>query len=252
MAWVESVSPSFRARHESADAEDVSRTLEDLERLRDELDRRFAATPGDVSVVFHRSAAALDLSKPALPLLRRLDAPAARRYRVGAVAAGRLDVLAPRVLRERASGGAGGSTSLEMLLHAPRALYARLAVAHVNPALPPPPTPRRLRAGLRWAWLLEGAAAWLGGQVEHARPAIVRRLREGPAPAFPPARPDAALLGGSVFDLLAREAGVDAAFALAQRPPARDDARTVLEEAFAGRPLSHTEAAWRAHLVRRP
>jgi len=148
-------------------------------------------------------------------------------------------------------GGAGGSTSLEMLLHAPRALYARLAVAHVNPALPPPPTPRRLRAGLRWAWLLEGAAAWLGGQVEHTRPAIIRRLREGPAPAFPPARPDAALLGGTVFDLLAREAGVDAAFALAQRPPARDDARTVLEEAFAGRPLRHTEAAWRAHLVRR-
>lgn len=248
MAWVESVSPSFRARHESEDAADVARTLEDLERLRDELHRRFGATPGDVVVVFHRSAAALDLSKPALPLLRRLDAPAARRYRVGAVAVGRLDVLAPPALRDRASAVPG---SLEMLLRAPLALYARLAVAHVNPVGPPPATLRRLRAGLRWAWLLEGAAAWLGGQIDHARPAITRRLREGAPPAFPPARSDATLLGGTVFDLLAREGGADAAYALARRAPGGDDARRLLEEAFAGRPLRHTEAAWRAHLARR-
>ena len=51
-------------------------------------------------------------------------------------------------------------------------------LARVMPAL-------RLRRELRWAWLLEGAARWFGGQTAHARPAIARRLREGGPPQLP-------------------------------------------------------------------
>lgn len=245
MAWVESVSPSFRARHESGDAEEVAAVLEGLERTRDGLGRLLGPTPGDVAVVFHRAAAQLDLARPALPLLRRLDAPAARRYRVGAVSPGRIDVLSPRALGERASGSAG---SLAMLLRAPAALYARLALALANPAFSPPATPRRLRTAFAWPWVVEGFPAWYAGQTAHARPAVVRRLREGPAPAFPPSRPDAALLGGTVFELIAAESGPAAAVALALRAPGHS--RALLEEAFSGRPLRHTEAAWRTHLGR--
>ncbi|HEV2653594.1 MAG TPA: hypothetical protein VGT82_01490, partial [Ktedonobacteraceae bacterium] len=73
--------------------------------------------------------------------------------------------------------------------------------------LPRRMTPARLRAELRWAWLLDGGGRWLAGQTVHARPAIARRLREGRRPSFPPGLRDAALLGGTVIDLLAREEG---------------------------------------------
>src|SRR5947208_3497730 len=69
----------------------------------------------------------------------------------------------------------------------------------------------RIRRELRWAWLLEGGARWFSGQTEHARPAIVRRLREGGRPAFPPGLRDAPLLGATVIDLLSREQGERAA-----------------------------------------
>jgi hypothetical protein len=80
------------------------------------------------------------------------------------------------------------------------------------------------------------------------RPAIARRLREGPAPAFPPSRADALLLGGSVFDLLEREEGLRACVTLA-RGPHPDGPQKALEVAFP-RASRHTEAAWRAHLTR--
>src|SRR3954451_20360257 len=76
MAWVESVSPSFRARHESEDRDEVERVIEDLERLRDRLGRVMPGTPGDVEIVFHATPVALDVASPLLPLARRLDAPA--------------------------------------------------------------------------------------------------------------------------------------------------------------------------------
>jgi hypothetical protein len=244
VAWVESVSPSFRARHESLDTEEVATLLEELERLRDRLDRLLGATPGDVEVVFHASAVRLELARPGVALARRLDAPAARRYRAGGVRAGRIDTLGPRRLRARASGVAG---SRAMMLRVPAALYARLALAHVVGAWPPPPTPARIRRAQRWAWLLDGAAAWLGGQTDHARPAIARRLREGRAPGFPPRRADATLLGGTVLDLLASEHGLEAAAGLARRRPQGSPERA-LEAAFPGRRARDLEAAWRAHL----
>jgi hypothetical protein len=115
--------------------------------------------------------------------------------------------------------------------------------------MPPPFGPRTFLRWLRWAWLLEGAAQYFSGQTRHIRPAVARRLREGGAPAFPPGRRDAALLGGTLFDLLAREEGEEACVALACGPH-RDGSRAALERAFGGRGIRHTEAAWRSHLVR--
>src|SRR5918911_479843 len=101
----------------------------------------------------------------------------------------------------------------------------------------------------QWAWLVEGGAQWLSGQTRHVRPAVARRMHEGPAPAFPPARPDALLLGGTVYELLAREEGERACVALA-RGPHPNGPRAALERAFGGRRLRHTEEAWRSHLAR--
>jgi hypothetical protein len=181
-----------------------------------------------------------------LPLIRRLDAPAARRYRAGMATAGRIDVLAPAVLRSRASAVPG---SRQMLERVPDVLYTRLVLATNNPRFPPPATPRRELTAWRWPWLVEGAAAWFGGQTEHARPAIGRRLHEEGPPSFPPARRDAALLGGTLIDLLVREEGIRAAVALACRPP-RGRPDRVLAELFRGRAVRHTADAWRLHLAR--
>jgi hypothetical protein len=106
----------------------------------------------------------------------------------------------------------------------------------------------RYQRAVRWAWLLEGSARWFGGQTEHARPAIARRLREGGRPSFPPGLRDAPLLGGTVIDLLACEAGerVAARFCCRLHP---QGPRAALTRAFGGRALVHTEGAWRSHLA---
>lgn len=246
MAWVETVSPSFRARHESDDADEVARALDSLEATRERLAIVFPRTVADVTVVFHRGTPLLDLAHPLIALERRLTAPAARRYVVGSTGAQTIHVLAPRALRARASAVPG---SREMLERAPDVLYARLVVGVNNRRLPPPATPRALLHRLRWAWAVEGTARYFAGQVEHARPAIARRLREGARPAFPPQLRDAALLGPTLIDLLAREQGAEAAMRLAcYLDPAGPEA--ALLEAFGGRPLVHTEGAWRSHLAR--
>lgn len=246
MAWVETVTPSFRARHESADADDVSRALDSLEATRARLEIVFPRTVADVTVVFHRSSPLLDLAHPLVPLERLLTAPAARRYVVGSTSARTVHVLAPRALRSRASAVPG---SREMLERAPDVLYARLVVGLNNRRLPPPATPGRLLHRLRWAWIVEGTARYFAGQVAHARPAIARRLREGPEPRFPPGLRDSILLGGTVFDLIAREEGEEEAVKIACRLPPGGP-RRALVYAFKGRPLVHTEGTWRAHLSR--
>jgi hypothetical protein len=220
--------------------------LAQLEHARSRLDARFPERLGELSVVIHGSAAQLDAAEPWLPLQRRLTAPAGRRYLVGWAAERELHVLAPRLLAQRASNVEG---SLELLMLAPAALLARRYVAANHAGMPPPFGPRSFARWLRWAWLLEGAAQYFSGQVRHVRPAVTRRLRESGAPSFPPARRDAALLGGTVFDLLAREEGERACVALACGPH-RDGARGALARAFGGRGLRHTEAAWRSHLAR--
>jgi hypothetical protein len=186
------------------------------------------------------------MAAPYLPLVRRLTAPAARRYLVGWFGAREIHVLAPRVLAARASHV---PSSRELNLLAPAALYVHVALGTSNRALPPPFTPRTFARYRRWAWLADGTAQWLSGQVPHARPAIARRIHEGPAPAFPPGIRDAQLLGGTVVDLLAREEGERACLDLALGPLARDT-RRVLVDAFGGRSLHRTEDAWRSHLAR--
>jgi hypothetical protein len=246
VTWIETPSETFVARHDERDADDVGRVLAQLEYARSRLDERFPRRVGELGVVVHGSAAQLDAAEPWLPLQRRMTAPAGRRYLVGWVAERELHVLAPRLLAQRASNVEG---SLELLMLAPAALLARRYVAANHPGMPPPFGPRSFARWMRWAWLLEGAAQYFSGQVRHVRPAVTRRLREGGAPSFPPGRGDAALLGGTVYDLLAREEGERACVELACGPH-RDGARGALTRAFGGRGVRHTEAAWRSHLVR--
>ena len=87
------------------------------------------------------------------------------------------------------------------------------------------------------------------GQTAFARPAIARRLREGPEPSFPPSLRDSILLGGTVFDLIAREEGEQEAVKIACRLPPGGPKRALVY-AFKGRPLVHSEGTWRAHLAR--
>lgn len=246
MPWVETTSPHFAARHELVDDEDVAGLLELLEGTRERLTTAFATIPGDVEVVVHGSDTALAAAQPYLPILRRMVAPAARRYLVGWFGSDSIHVLAPRVLVAHASNVPG---SREMNLLAPAALYAQLVVGHNNPRLPPPFGPARFARYVRWAWLQAGAAQWFSGQTAYARPAIARRLREGRDPDFPPGVRDAPLLGGSVFDLLAREEGEAACAHLACDLPS-GGADEALRRAFQAQPLRHTESAWRAHLAR--
>jgi hypothetical protein len=244
--WVETASPHFAARHELVDDDDVAGVLELLEGTRERLAGAFPAVPDEVEVVIHGSDAALAAAQPYLPLLRRMVAPPTRRYLVGWFGSGSIHVLAPRALIAHASTV---PDSREMNLLAPAALYTQLVVGLNNRRLPPPFRMASFARYVRWAWLQAGAGQWFSGQTAFARPAIARRLREGPEPDFPPGVRDAPLLGGTIFDLLAREEGERACVALACGPH-RDGARGALARAFGGRGLRHTEAAWRSHLAR--
>ena len=246
MSWVETTSPHFSARHEEHDADDVVGVLELLEGTRDRLGEAFERLPEQVAVVVHPSPFALSLAQPYLPVVRRLTAPAARRYLVGWFQHDEIHVLAPRVLEARASNVPG---SREMNLLAPAALYTQLAIGASSERLPPPFRPASFVRYVRWAWLAAGAAQYFSGQTAFARPAIARRLREGPEPEFPPGIRDAQLLGGTVVDLIAREQGEGAAARLAVELDPTGP-REALVGAFGGRPLEHTERTWRAHLAR--
>ncbi len=133
--------------------------------------------------------------------------------------------------------------SREALLLTPQHEYSHLVVGANNPYLPPPFSIATFRRYVRWAWLCEGAATWLSGQAPLLRAAIVRRLREGGRPAFPPEPRDAMLLGGTVFTLLEQEHGPRRAAALATSDLERGH-RSVLVDAF-GRQLAGVERDWR-------
>ena len=248
MSWLETASENFCARHASEDEEDAIGVLRLLEDTRARLQERFPALPEhEIPVVLHETAVQLDLAQPVLPVVRRLTTPASRRYLAGWFGSDGIHSLAPEALDDRASGVEG---SREMLRLTPAALYTRLVLAASNPTLAPPWRPSRLRRELRWAWLTWGAAQFFSRQTAHSRPAIARRLREGPPPSFPPAVRDAHLLGGTVIDLLVREEGEQAAVALAAEAGAGGTPAEALERAFHGRSLRHTEDAWRTHLTK--
>jgi hypothetical protein len=240
---VESTSPSFSARHDSSQAGEAAAVLAGLEALRERLRTLFERAPGEVAVVLHPRPAALALAQPWLPLARRAAAPAGRRYYAGWFGEREIHVLSPPALERRASQVPG---SREALLLSPEHEYSHVVVGANNPDLPPPFSVAAFRRYVRWAWLCEGAAAWLSGQVPHLRAAIVRRLREGGRPAFPPDPRDAMLLGGTLFDLLEREGGTRAAAGLALGRLDRGP-RSVLLEAF-GRQLASVERDWRSLL----
>jgi hypothetical protein len=149
--------------------------------------------------------------------------------------------LAPQVLRRLAAG----PDSLKALALTPERVYTLLVVGTNSPLLPPPFRPAAFVRLLRLAWLADGAAQFLAGQVPHLRAALARRLRGRP-PDLPPRPRDAALLAGSVYDLLERERGLEACVRLALsdeiKPPER-----MIEQAF-GSPYADVRLRWRAHL----
>jgi len=247
VAWTETTSPHLVVRHDEGLEAEVARVVDLLEATRESLADLLPAVPGETLVVLHPRTAQLVLAQPALPALHLATAPAARRYLVGWVARGRLDVLAGAALHDRASGGEG---SRDLLRLSPATLYAQLALAASAPQWPPPFRPAAAARASRWAWLWLGAGPWLSGQLAFARPAIGRRLREGPRPAFPPAARDASLLGATVLDLLERHSGARAVVGLATRPLAAGGPAAALSEAFGGVPPAELEHAWRTHLDR--
>jgi hypothetical protein len=244
LAWVESVSPSFRARHHVADADDAGRLLCGLEETRAQLEEAFPRTPEGMTVVLHGGPLGLAFTNPLLPVMWTAAAPASRRYIAGWVGEREMHVLAPKALEARASSVEG---SRQMLALTPAALYAKRVIQENSPALVN--APQRMSLELRWAWLTEGGARWFAGQTDHARAAVARRLREGPPPRFPPGLNDAALLGQTVVDLLAKTHGERTAARLVCRLETGSP-RTALASAFGVRSLRKLERAWRHHLMR--
>src|SRR4051812_34104080 len=244
MAWVHTESLSFTARHDEADTAAAEDLLQDLEAFRAELAELFPKTPGDVAVIIHPRSWALAAAQPWLPLARMAASPASRRYMAGWFARREIHVLAPDALEQRASPVDG---SREALMLSPLHEYAHIAIALNNPVLPPPFNPGSFARYLRWAWLVEGAAAQLSGQTPHLRGAVARRLREGGPPAFPPSARDAPLLGGTLLEMLEEERGRGAIVSATAELDAIG-AQRAIDKAF-GRRFLEIERDWRERLA---
>ncbi len=244
MSWSETPSLSFVARHESDASEAASEVLADLEEFRTELKSLFDVVPRDVSVVIHPRPLMLNFAAPWLPLARAVSAPAGRRYFAGFFGRDEIHVLAPDALERRASSVPG---SREAMMRSPRHEFAHVVIGANNPSLPPPFSPSSFRRYVSAAWLCEGAATWLAGQVPHMRAAVSRRLREGGRPRFPPSARDALVLGGTVFGMLEREGGYESSAALA-RSGEWDRPGRAIESAF-GRPAKSVESSWQDYVA---
>lgn len=198
--------------------------------------------PGGITVVVHPGPFWLNVAAPLLPVARWTAAPAGRRYMAGWTMAGELHVLGDNHMVRRSAG----EDSLSALRGTAERLYAQLVIALNNRELPPPWTPRRAFRYLRWAWLIEGAAQYFARQTGLYRAAVIRRMREGSKPSFPPTRRDAIILGGTIFDLLEAERGRDACVVLASRLR-RSGPQAALEGVFAAK-MADIEAAWHEQL----
>src|SRR6188472_4706746 len=139
MAWIETESLSFIARHEAEDTDSAQRTLDALEELRLRLEERFDEAPGGITVIVHPTPGWLAAAHPFLPAARLAAAPAGRRYLAGWAMASELHVLNDEYMERRAAG----EDSREALRGTAERLYAQLVVAASNPELPPSWTPRR-------------------------------------------------------------------------------------------------------------
>ncbi len=242
MAWVETESLSFVARHESADEAAAQRTLDALEDLRLRLEDRFEDAPGGITVVVHPTPAWLAAAHPFLPAARLAAAPAGRRYLAGWAMASELHVLNDDYLDRRAAG----EDSHAALRGTAERLYAQIVIAANNDRLPPPWGPRKFARYVRWAWLIEGGAQYFTGQTQLFRAAVNTRMRQGKPPTFPPSARDAIILGGTIFDLLERERGRDACAVLVSRLR-REGPAAAIELAFDER-CGQVEAEWRRYL----
>lgn len=240
--WTETESLSFTARHDSGDTSCAERTLDRLEELRLRLEDRFDTVPGGVTVVIHPGPVWLTFAHPFLPLARWSAAPAGRRYMTGWAMSNELHVLNDSHLDRKAAG----EDSLQALRGTAERLYAQLVIAANNPKLPPSWTPPRFARYLRWAWLVEGGAQYFSRQVGLYRAAVIRHLREGSRPDFPPGRRDAVILGGTVFDLLESQRGPEACSRLVSRLR-RNGPKANLEGAF-NSGIREIESDWRDHL----
>src|SRR3954454_8306863 len=242
MAWIETESLSFVARHEAEDSDCAQRTLDALEDLRLRLEERFDDAPAGVTVIVHPARGWLAAAHPFLPAARLAAASAGRRYLAGWAMANELHVLTDHYLDRRAAG----EDSLAALRGTAERLYVQIVLGANNDRLPPPWGPRRFLRYLQWTWLIDGAAQYYSNQVLLFRAAVSTRLRGRRPPAFPPSPRDAMILGGTIFDLLERERGPDACDVLASRLR-RDGPRRALELAFNGR-FRDIERAWRDYL----
>jgi hypothetical protein len=242
MTWIETTSLTFSARHEESDTAYAEELLDRLEDLSLRLEDRFEIVPGGTSIVVHPSPLWLTLAHPFLPAVRWSAAPAGRRYLAGWPMATEIHVLGERAMAKRAAGEA----SLEALKGTAERLYAQIVVSANNGALPPPWTPGRFLRYLSWAWLVEGSAQHFSRQVDLYRAAVIRRLREGSRPSFPPGRRDAILLGGTIFDLLEDYRGGGACELVVARLR-RDGPVANLEFAF-DLEAREVEAMWRQYL----
>jgi hypothetical protein len=242
VAWVETESLSFTARHESEDEACAQRVLDRLEDLRLRLEDRFDEAPGGVTVIVHPSPGWLAAAHPFLPAARLAAAPAGRRYLAGWAMASELHVLNDEFTDRRAAG----PDSLEALRGTAERLYAQIAIAANNDRLPPPGGPRKFTRYVRWAWLIEGGAQHFAGQTSLFRAAVVTRMRQKRPPSFPPSARDAMILGGTIFDLLERERGPDACSVLVSRLR-REGPQKAIELAF-GDHARNVEREWRRYL----
>ena len=242
MTWIETTSLTFSARHEDGDTGYAEKLLDRLEDLSLRLEDRFEVAPEDVSVVIHPSPVWLNLAHPFFPAVRWAAAPAGRRYVAGWPMATEIHVLGESAMEKRAAGEA----SLEALKGTAERLYTQIVIATNNGAIPPPWTPRRFLRYLSWAWLVEGSAQHFSRQVDLYRAAVIRRLREGSRPSFPPGRRDAILLGGTIFDLLENSRGGGACELLVARLR-RDGPEANLKAAF-DLDLHEVEDMWRQYL----
>ena len=242
MPWVETESLSFVARHENDDEDTAQRTLDRLEDVRLGLEERFEQAPGGITVIVHPAPGWLVAAHPFLPAARWAAAPAGRRYLAGWAMATELHILNDEYTDRRAAG----EDSRRALRGTAERLYVQIVLAANNTQLPPPWGPRRFARYLRWAWLIEGAAQYFAGQVPLFRAAVVRRMREGSPPSFPPSARDAILLGGTIFELLEHHAGSAACELMVSRLR-KDGARGNIELAFDA-PFGEIEREWRRHL----
>ncbi len=192
--------------------------------------------------MIHDNPAWLAAAHPLLPPVRLAADKAGRRYLAGWAMQTELHTLNEQWLEQRA----GGEDSERALRGTAQRLYVQVVLAANNPQLPPLWTPRRFLRYLRWAWMIEGAAQYFSGQVPLFKPAVLNRMRAGSVPNFPPARRDAVILGGTVFDMLERERGPAACELLVHRLR-RNGPRGNIELAFDA-PIHEVEEAWRIYL----